>query len=937
MIKVKHLFKDYPIDKTTFHALKDINLSFSSGEFVAILGPSGCGKTTFLNLLGGLDAITDGDILFKGESLKTMSSSKLNSYRNNDIGFIFQNYFLIPQFNVLDNVKIALQVRNYKDDVIDKLANDALKRVGISSLAEKKPNELSGGQAQRVAIARALVASPSIILADEPTGALDSKSSIEIMNLLKELFSDKLVIMVTHNDQLAKQYATRIIELKDGEVYSDSKSEKNSEETEVKRSSSNSKERKLPLLTRFKLAFKNLISKKGKTILTGLVNSFGMIGIGFFLAINHGFSLYSDNMSKETVSSLPIVLSSYESKSSSETFNDTNASDAYTDKDEIYPSVSQASQNSYKYNNFSIKYFNYLDSLKEDGIVKDYLISYGNSYSFNLMTEFPDSISTSAKGGISLINTSSTSYNYYAYSSGLPYNIFHMLYGDLDQYDLLEGTLPQSSDELVLVVNKYNAVPFKILQNLGFYNLNDSEDDVKDKSLSTKVKPIKFKDIIGKEYKVFSNDEYYTKVDFDSEANKTDSLGNKRDVTRYLPKYDLTGNDINSFYNGNGKTLKISGIIRAKKTSTMSMLAPSLCFLPSLQYSLVEENSTSQVNTTLANNILFKSPSSTATADEAKEAFVNALNDIMSDYINGKTDIIPTSALNNILDDYFQYRGFKLSSYNDKLTGYTYSGFTSFLNQARQLGVNLIDDDMMKQDLSDNSILNGYLVSIYDNLMSEPETSYRILISLVAALNAYSTVQNVVIFPTTLANRTELLNRLTSFNEIAPNSKDHASSEEEQVFFNKLNDNPILKDVEDMVSLVSVILMIFAVVSLTVSCCMTALMTSNNVLERKKEIGLLRSLGSRKRDITSIFEIEAGFIGLIAGLLGSLVTYVLSFPINHIIDYYYPSYNASNICSLTYYHVLIIIAISIFIVLLSAFIPAFKASRESPVKCLRSE
>lgn len=912
MLEIKNLSKEYKIENESFLALNDVSVTFPSVQFVSVLGPSGCGKTTLLNCIGGLDNFSSGEICLNNQNLSQMNEKELNCYRNNEIGFVFQNYYLIPQLTVLDNVKIALEVRDYSPKEVHKKAIEALKRVGIENLKNKKPNQLSGGQAQRVSIARAIVTDPRIILADEPTGALDSQNSIVIMDLLKELSKTKLVIMVTHNEDLAKQYSDRIIHLKDGKLISDELLDENETELQNKKELRRSK---LSLKMSFKLALKNILSRKVKTILAGIGNSFGMIGIGFLLAVNLGFNKYSTNLSAATATSLPVVVSAYNQKSSSEDYADKNASTSYPDTDEIYPKVDVDSQYSYTYNHFSSKYFSYLDSLQSQGIIREYIESYSNDYSFNLVTKYPSSINGNKESYYGKVDTSSTNYNYYAYQSGLPYNIFHVLYGDLDQYDLLCGSLPQDENDLVLVVDQYNSISFSILQKLGFYHYSDQQSDVKDASLETKVKPIKFKDILSKEYKVFNNDEFYSSM---NETEISDGLGNKRNVYFYT-QATLDEN----FYTSCGRTLKISGIIRAKNTSPFSILSASLCYTTKLQDILMKENEESSLAKNIHNNLLF---SNSKTILE----FIESLKEIVSDYQNSESKILPTSQLNNLFSQYFNYYIFD----NE---GYYYSGFYNFLRDCRIHGASLVSDELLGKDLSNENVLNEQLEKIESYYLNgDVDNLYKSIISIIAYSNAYSLISYVVIFPVDLTMRSTLIEKLDLFNSIDGDSS-HATIEEEKVFYVSLDGNAMIQEVGEMISLVSMILLIFAAISLIVSSSMTALLTSNNVLERKKEIGLLRSLGSKKSDVVTIFEIEATLMGVVTGIIGSLMTYLLSFPINNLINYYYSYYHVGTICDFTWYHALFLLGFSILVGLIASLIPAIKASKKNPVDALRSE
>lgn len=915
MIEIRNLIKDYKTKKSSYRALKGISLSFPDVQFVSILGPSGCGKTTLLNLIGGLDSISGGDILVDNKSLKTMKEKERDSYRNGKIGFIFQDYFLVPQLSVLDNVKIPLQVRGLSDKEANDKAMAMLERIGIADLAKKKSNELSGGQTQRAAIARALVTNPGIILADEPTGALDSENSEIVMELLKGESRKRLVILVTHNEELAKRYSDRIVRIKDGEIVSDTLL---TEEKTEKTVSTKTKKTHFPFLTAIKMAIRNLFQKKVKTILTCVANSFGLIGIGFLLALNNGFSEYSIQLSRLTASSLPVILTSYTTVSDSESYGDVNADVLYPETDEIYPSVSTSSVNSYVFNNFTDKFFTYLDSLVEEGLVSQYVVNYGNSYSLNLTTTYPESLDGTKESYVGSVNTTMTSYNSVASSTGLPTSVFHPLYGGLEDYDLLAGKAPENEDEIILVVDKYNAVDFDILKNLGFYNSADTEEDVRDTESETKVKPISFDDILGKEYKVFENDDYY--VDTGERTTWKDAFGNDRVAKKFATK------DLNELFDSEeGETLKIVGIYRPKPENQFGLLSPSLCYLSGLQSDLVAANLQSEIASAMKENVVFAQNQGV----EAFEAFLEAMEEAVSEFADGTTTVLPTAKIRSVLDSYFAY--IDVQSQN----AYTLSSMVTF---AKRLGVDLIPENLKGLSLSDSEEALSLLEDVQQAFLAQDyDLLYSYAIGLCAYVNAFSLIDYVTILPTSLSVRSTILERLDSFNEIQEDSIDHASSSSEQVFYSALNSSYAVEQVGEVIDMASLILIIFAVISVVVSSAMTAILMTNNVLERRKEIGLFRSLGSRQRDILLLFQLETFFVGFFTGLFGSLATYLLTFPVNALIDSTFPSYGTDHIAAFTFPHVFILLAFSLVISLLSSLLPAIKAAREDPVKCLRSD
>jgi putative ABC transport system permease protein len=922
MLVLRKVFKDYFSDKKSFRALSDISLSFPDSQFVSILGPSGCGKTTLLNLIGGLDSVTSGDILSDGRSLAKMTPAELDSYRNNRIGFIYQNYYLIPQLSVLENVEVALAVRDYSQEDVRSKAVAALTDVGLTEFQDKKPSQLSGGQQQRAAIARAIVTDPSILLADEPTGSLDSQSAKAVMDILARVSVNRLVIMVTHNEELAATYSQRIIRLYDGRVQEDMlvkpSEAKNEKEKELRKS-------KLSFGMKLKLAWRNVSSRRWKTGISSVASSLGMLGIGFFLAINTGFAVYSGNLSTATASSLPVVISSYNIEAASETDVNRQKDHLYPTAEDVYPQISLSSSYTYQSNSFSQKYLNYLASLQKQNIAQSITVSYGNSYSYNLMTDFPESLDGKNAAYAGLVTTSLTVSNNYASQAQLPTNIFHVLYGDTSQYDVIAGRLPTTASDLVLVVDSYNEISFRTLRALGFYSRNDTEAGVKmtDTTDATRIstKPISFASIVGKIYHSYTNEELYQVT---STATVTDAFSQGRTITSYAQKTDVAQDA------SLGKLLSICGIIRPKSTSSYSILSPSLCFTSAFQDSLTEANLGGPVSKTIRDNAVFIDAKGNGTP---VSDFQTDIQTIFDKYDSGSSDsdsYLPYGELNAVFDRYFDYYS--------SLSGTRTSGLSRFRSEAAAFGIDIIPASLKGKDFTNASDVEAVLTSLKTSFTEGDYAAvYDMMLGLNAYLNTYSLIQTIVIFPASLSARSAILKALDSFNVIESGSENHAADTTEQVKYSQANVSWMIEDVSSMISLASTILIIYAVVTLTIAIVMIALLTSNNVLERRTEIGLLRSLGTRKSDIVMIFEIEAFFIGLISGLIGSLLTYILTFPINYLINSYYPGYAIGAICDFTWYHALILVAVSIGVALIAALIPALKAGRENPVECLRRE
>ena len=533
MLSVKKIYKSYGTKDNKYPVLKDINLNFRTNEFVAILGPSGSGKTTLLNILGGLDRYDEGDLIINGKSTKQFRESNWDSYRNKSIGFVFQSYNLISHISILSNVEMGLTLGNVTKSEAKKRATTALEKVGLKDHIHKKPNQLSGGQMQRVAIARALVNNPDIILADEPTGALDSKTSTQIMELIKEISKDKLVIMVTHNDTLADTYASRIIKLSDGKIVSDS----NPYDAKEEKTEYSLKRTKMSFLTALGLSLNNIKTKKGRTLLTSFAASIGIIGISLVLALSNGFQKQIDNFEKDTLSNMPIsIMKDGIDIKEAITTTTTNDLEKYPfdniiRKEKNAETVSHSNKIDAKY----IAYLNNIDSIYLSGI------SYGRYTNMNLLIKNNDEVVP------------------FLYQlSPIP----ETKDGKVDSlvtnnYDLLAGKLPEASNELMLIVDSYNKISADLYNLLG---LTDSST---------------FNDVLNKEIKLINNNEYYT------EFNNI-YIGN----TDYTSMYD----------NSNNITLKIVGIIRGKKDNQFSEMAGTgLSYKDSLLEEYINKNKESAI------------------------------------------------------------------------------------------------------------------------------------------------------------------------------------------------------------------------------------------------------------------------------------------------------------------------------------------------------
>ena len=539
MLEIKHIKKSYKTGDFVQKALNDVSIQFRQNEFVAILGPSGSGKTTLLNVLGGLDHYDSGDLIINGKSTKNFKAADWDAYRNNSVGFIFQSYNLIGHISIQDNVEMALTLSNVKKKERRKRAREALKSVGLLEHAHKRPNQLSGGQMQRVAIARSLVNNPDIILADEPTGALDSNTSKQIMDLIQKIASDKLVIMVTHNQDLAYQYATRVIEVKDGKVVSDSnpltKEEQEEEQYKLKKT-------KMSFMEALYLSFNNIMTKKGRTLITAFASSIGIIGIALILSLSNGFDLQIDKFERGILSAMPIMISKQSMDLDEESLIQLTGEEQekYPDKQTVIPK-DNALESLVHQNKINDDYIDYIENISSDLV---YGVSYTKMTALNVLTEHD--------GKVSVADTQDISF------SALPKSLDENTPNAAMEayYDILAGTLPQKKEDIVLIVDASNRVNTEILQLLGF----DTMDE------------IPFDEIIGKTIKVALNDDFYVK----------------------MGDYFVRNPDLQSVYD-NSITLTVSGILRMKEDFPSYVASASLCYTDELLDEVIVANNESEI------------------------------------------------------------------------------------------------------------------------------------------------------------------------------------------------------------------------------------------------------------------------------------------------------------------------------------------------------
>ncbi len=954
MLELKSIVKNYEIEREIYPALDKINLAFPDKGMVAIFGPSGCGKTTLLNIIGGLDHYTSGDVIINGKSTKSFKDSDWDAYRNEKIGFVFQSYNLISHKNILANVAISLTLGGVSPIEIKKRSMDALRVVGLAGLEKKKPNQLSGGQMQRVAIARAIVNNPNIILADEPTGALDSNTSIQVMDLLKEISSDKLVILVTHNRELAERYADRIIEMKDGRVVSDSKPAMVSGAVV-----GDDKNRKtsMGLFTAITSSWSNIKTKKGRTILTAIASSFGVIGVALVLAISNGFSGFVSRVEKSLASTAPISITKtqYSYFDNSTKINDVE----YPNTDKLYPLDTSSDSYVSHTNHFTQDYITkVLDPLMDDGLANNILIN-RSGLSFNILTELGIA---SGSGEYKEINQYSSAGSYGSgikSVTGLPATIFHELYLPeaplRESYDLIYGKYPQNADEIVLITDSYNQIELSTLNKLGFYASDDEE---------AKKQPISFEDIVstetheGKIYKAYPNSTFYkdpikyTEKEYEiTPVMHGDSIsfeGVLKDKTMNIYHRQATDNDgLMNIYENDDQydeiKLKIVGVLRPAKNSYLSLMPGSIGYLESLKDLFVKdsEENCSDIHKTATQS--FFVPKTTYDSEDGLEAVNETISSVYQsiESINADNvaEIISGSLISKI-SSCFKFKYFFLYNGTTYPGNLTYSGFFS---NAKKIGADFHEDqvaEMMEdllygddeeQDKAKEALLNKLLSpEFYQSAWENDGGEYDFnVLDLIAYYESFSLIDSILVFPSSLTVKNKITERMDAYNE----AQEDKST---KVYYSDIM-STVTDNVGTVVNALTAVLVVFAGISLAVSCIMTAIITYVSVIERTKEIGVLRACGARKRDVGRLFRSECMIIGFVSGIIGIVFTYLLSIPINLIVNKLYPTYKIGAIASLNPWAALLLVCLSVALALVSGLVPAAIAAKKDPVVALRTE
>lgn len=900
MLELKNISKIYKTGDSEQKALDDINISFRKNEFVSILGPSGGGKTSLLNIIGGLMNYTSGDLIIDGRSTKKFKDRDWDYYRNRSVGFVFQSYNLIGHQNILKNVELALTLSGEKKNLREDLAKKALEKVGLSDHIYKKPAQLSGGQMQRVAIARALVNNPEIILADEPTGALDTETSKEIMNLLKEVAKDRLVIMVTHNPELAEKYSTRIVRLKDGKILSDT----NPYEEEKTRDEFKTKKLSLSLPTALKLSFNNLLTKKARTILTAFAGSIGIIGIALILSLSNGVDDFIKESQRKTLKSYPIEIKE-ESLNLGENFMRDPAGDENHNKDDknilanndILKRKSTLTS-SISENNLS-PFKSYLDKKNLSKTIGKHSTNY--IYNLNLQIYGKD------KDG-NLINTDGSDFkddddNMFSSNNPSIFNIgssehknFRQIISNKDgsisnivkeEYDLIDGKWPENANELVLFTDKNNSVDRESLYELGILPKKDYKNILNKMKDGEKIKldhqKIKTKDLIGHEFKALIPADFYKKENNKYKNIKDDENEKKKAIE-------------------NAYKIKIVGIARAKKDSeTNQTNTAPLGFTSKFTDQMINRAGESQIvkdqeknkDINILNNIAFKAKDQ----EERRKASKSYLKNLEADQkLEAQSFLLANS-------DKLK-ENIKKASMNPQV--------------GQKQGQNMDIIGLFLKDPEDK-----VLDKLYDEKLQSNSYQNNLEDFGYVSKNAPSEIK---IYVENFENRDKVKNIIDDFNK---NKK-----EKDQIHYTDFV-GLLTSSIRTIINAISYVLIAFVGISLIVSSIMIGIITYISVLERTKEIGILRSIGASKKDIRKVFLSETFMEGLLSGLLGVIVTILLNIPISKIIQ------NMTNISyirsSLPIKAGVILVIISVLLTLLAGIIPSSIAAKKDPVEALQSE
>ena len=848
MLELKKISKIYETESFKQKALDNVSISFRKNEFVSILGPSGSGKTTLLNIVGGLDNYTSGDLIINGVSTKKYNDRDWDTYRNHKVGFVFQSYNLIPHQSIISNVELALTLSGVSKTERKKRAKKALEEVGLSNHMNKKPNQLSGGQMQRVAIARALVNNPDILLADEPTGALDSKTSTQIMELLKAVAKDRLVIMVTHNAELAEEYSTRIIDLRDGVIMGDTnpcnlKDEKEENKKKTKKTS-------MSFMTALSLSLNNLMTKKGRTILTAFAGSIGIIGIALILSLSNGVQRYIDRVQEETLTSYPLTIESssvdltammQEGKDKIANIElETNNNKIYSN-DFITDALSTMSSKMQENNLETFK--KYLDN---NTLIKQYTTSIDYKYALDLQlykNDLTEIVQVNPNKILDSMGITQMQQQYFMYSDVWS-EIIDNDELNKQMYQIVDGRMPKAYNEVVLLVDENNRISDYVLYALGLKDQNELKDMFEAVKNGEKVTYVEseyeYDDIIGLKYKLLLNTDYYEKVN--------NNWVDKSEDKKYLKKKLESAEEIT-----------IVGIIKPNENAT--------------------------VTTNALGGILY--------TDELEKYVIEKVN-------NSKIVMEQKSNPNKNI-----------------LTGLKF-GTEEF--NVKNLSK---EQQMYLQTLSTEE-----LAEVIAKYKEHSSLTYEMVLTKLGVVDLEKP-SGVYIYAKDFESKDLIKEMISDYNEEQKNN----NKEENVINYNDLV-GILMSSVTGIVDIISYVLISFVSISLVVSSIMIGIITYISVLERTKEIGILRAIGASKKDVSRVFNAETLIVGLVAGVMGILITILLNIPINIIIS---NLAGVNDITKLPLKGAIMLIIISVVLTMIAGLIPSRIASKKDPVESLRSE
>lgn len=878
MLQLKNIVKNYVSGDTTVQALKGIDITFRDSEFVSILGQSGCGKTTLLNIIGGLDQYTSGDLIINGRSTTKYKDSDWDTYRNHTIGFVFQSYNLIPHQSVLSNVELALTLSGVSKAERRKRAVEVLEKVGLGDQIHKKPNQMSGGQMQRVAIARALVNNPDILLADEPTGALDSATSIQIMELLKEISKDRLIIMVTHNPELAEKYSSRIVRLLDGKVTddtmpyepTDSRVTENNKAKRVKKKKGTS----MSFLTALSLSANNLMTKKGRTLLTAFAGSIGIIGIALILALSSGFQSYIKRVEEDTLSSYPIAIEEEQVDYSSmmSAFMGQHVGEASEKEDgkiysnNIISEMLNSMMSQVKVNNLA-DFKKFIEDRNNgfDELVSD--IQYGYSTTLNIYKEDtsdgivqvnPSTVldtigmgQLSGMSGSSMMNSSMM--------GGGSWDVWSELIGNRtlleSQYDVIAGRWPDAYNEIVLIVDENNEISDYALYALGLKDQNEVADTMTRLAKGEEIVSYKteytYEDILDLRYRLIVNTDFY------SYNEENDSYTDVRD-------------DEDSYRAAiaDGIQLQVVGILRPDPDAVTGAVSGSVGYTSALMEYVINK--------------------------------INASDIVKKQAAAPETDVITGLPFTKDGEEVEMENTFDITTLTPEQQAYLAS--------------------LSQEEL--DTLMASYM---------QPATSSATYDGNMEAFGVADLEKpsSIMIYPVDFASKDMISDKISEYNDAV-----RAEGREEAVINYTDYIGLMMSSISTIINAISYVLIAFVAISLVVSSIMIGIITYISVLERTKEIGILRSIGASKHDISMVFNAETLIVGFVSGAMGIIVTMLLIIPINAIIK---NLSGISNVAGLPWLAALVLVLISMALTFIAGLIPAKMAAKKDPVVALRSE